>query len=143
MSNVKPIKQRLVPNTLGTDVDGPEYGVDGHIRVEEDKIKVDIFDRNIKDPDEAWIATEEFDNSPGGIREANQFLDDEGFNTELVNESEKGERPIQAKGENGKAKRMCPEGEEWVEEYDKADRTHVRGYCRAIRSGEKRRDRRR
>lgn len=124
------LKRKIVPNTEGTDLDSPSYGVDGHVRIEDDKIEVDVFDRNIKDADEAWIATEEFDNTPEGLKEANQFLKEEGFDAELTRESEDERRLNQENGGDKNMSEKCAPGEEWVEEYNKDDGTHVKGHCR-------------
>jgi hypothetical protein len=114
----------------GTDLDSPSYGVDGHVRIEDDKIEVDVFDRNIKDADEAWIATEEFDNTPEGLKEANRFLKEEGFDAELTRENEHERRLNQGNGGDKNMSEKCAPGEEWVEEYNKDDGTHVKGHCR-------------
>lgn len=116
----------------GTDLDSPEYGVDGHVRLHEGKIEVSVFDRKVDDPDEAWIATEEFDDTPEGIGEANRFLTEEGFNAELMDETEGERRTNHAKGGDKEMSERCGRGEEWVEAYTKEDGTQVKGHCRRI-----------
>lgn len=114
----------LVPNKNGSNIISRDGSTDGHVRKEHGEIYIDIFDSKVKNPDQAWIASEAFPNTPRGIKEANEFLESEGYGVRLEGKKQEGATAEKHHGDK------CLSDEEYVEGYTKDDGTHVEGYCR-------------
>lgn len=76
-------EKRTVHLTLrGHDVTGPK--ADGHVRLEDGEIFVDVFDSAIPPPEDGHLETETFPNTKEGRVEATEFLRGYGINFRVV-----------------------------------------------------------
>jgi hypothetical protein len=78
--------QNQVVTEEGIDIICDQY--DAHVRLEESDgqmmVFVDVFHRDIEDPDEAYHDTEAFELSQSGVAEANDYIQDLGFKHKFV-----------------------------------------------------------
>jgi len=79
----------VTPTFRGVDIVTPTGNFDGHVRLErvtgepDASITIDIFESADPDPNKAPAASESFQNTPEGAREATEWLAEWGFRVEV------------------------------------------------------------
>jgi len=76
-------------STKGQDVKSSDGKHDGHVRLEDGEIAVDIFDTTVDDPDEAHVTSDSFSNSTIGRNQAKDFLREYGIRVKFVEKPSK------------------------------------------------------
>jgi hypothetical protein len=72
------------PSTQGVDLFSKDRDYDGHMRLENGKIMIDIFESNEKNPSRAYVESQSFPNDQSGRKEAQDFLKFYGFDYTIV-----------------------------------------------------------
>ncbi len=85
MKNPCIVKKEVRATTRGADINSPDCKYDGHVRLEEGEIFVDIFKSNIKNPDRAHRESQSFPRTKSGATDATDYIrEGYGFRTKII-----------------------------------------------------------